>query len=76
MSVFPFAIFGRALFVLTRVAMTYFVKLDAIIRDVPFPRTAVRTLGEAVVLVHTNVKLALPEDGQCLLRQSGRCFAG
>ena len=68
MSVFPFAISGSALFVLTRVAMTYPEKLDAIIRVVQFPRTAIRALGKAVVLVHTSAKLLF-------LRMSNVCLA-
>ena len=68
MSVFPFAISGRALFILTGVAMTYLVKLDAIVRDAKFPRTATRALGAAVVLVHTSAKLLF-------LRMSNACLA-
>ena len=55
-------------FVLTGVAMTYLVKLDAIIRDASFPRTAISTLDAAAVLLHTNAKLLF-------LRMSNACFA-
>ena len=55
-------------FVLTRVAMTYLEKLDALIRDTLFPRSAIRAFGKAVVLVHTNAKLLF-------LRTSNVCFA-
>ena len=43
-------------FVLTGVAMTYPEKLAAIIRGTRFPRTAIRTLGADLLLVHANAK--------------------
>lgn len=57
MSAFPSKISGRALFVLTRVAMIYPEKPDVLIRVRRLPRDAIRIFGKTMRRGFTNARL-------------------
>lgn len=69
MSVFPSKISGRALFVLTRVAMIYPEKPDVLIRVRRLPRDVIRIFGKTMRRSYANARLFS-------MSRSNTCFTG